>query len=335
MRSLTTIAFWTLFAGQCIFSFTMFEQWNSNVLIPFMIFIAAATLLFGKNQALLFYLLIFLILIGIYETHADSVVYYEDKASGTGIALLIIFSVSYLKEKVDGIRELNRELDSLVRKRDRELTRLTDELLENAENRRRILGQELHDGIGQQLTGIKLLCSSLELQLKQESTTPAGLAHQLSEKASNAHDDIRMIARTLFPVRIAHVGLYAAIDEMIACYSELHRKYMRVIECSDMRRMTEPLALQLYRMCQECCTFLLEHSNANSIIITLRTENGCYVVEIEHDGQVNIKDETRSIYNLIRYRADRIKGSLRTTVNDISKRSVIYFKVLEPLNQTH
>ncbi|QBG47290.1 hypothetical protein EGM51_07780 [Verrucomicrobia bacterium S94] len=309
----------------------MYPVLNVNVAIPSFALVAITSWILGTKAGLISTLLSM-----IYHAYllsflfSDQFLCYQTKLTSPLLYILISFTAGYLRRNHDGIRELNRELDSLVRKRDRELTRLTDELLENAENRRRILGQELHDGIGQQLTGIKLLCSSLELQLKQDPATPAGLAHQLSEKASNAHDDIRMIARTLFPVRIAYVGLYAAIDEMISCYAELHRKYMRVIDRSEMHGLSEPLALQLYRICQECCTFLLEYSNANTIIITLRSGKDRYIVRIEHDGQVDIKDETRSIYNLIRYRADRIKGSLRTAEKDISTRSVIYFETPIP-----
>ncbi|MDZ8117367.1 sensor histidine kinase [Pontiella agarivorans] len=309
----------------------MYPLLNVNAAIPSFALIAVTAWTFGTKAGLIAtlinmiyhaYLLSFF--------YGDQFVCYQTKLTSPILYITISYVAGYLRQNYDGIRKLNQELDSLVRKRDQELTWLSNELLENAENRRVALGQELHDGIGQQLTGIKLISSSLESQLKHEPETPADLTAKLSQKASNAHNDIRMIARTLFPVRIAQVGLYSALNEMISCYAELHQKSMHVIECSDLRGMTETLALQLYRMCQECCTFLLEHSNANLILLTLKIVNDNYVVEIEHNGQVEIEDETCSIYNLIRYRADKICGTLQTTDHDTSGRSVIYFKVPLP-----
>ncbi|MDZ8117368.1 hypothetical protein [Pontiella agarivorans] len=101
MKKLTITLFWTLFVAQCVFSFILFRQWNSNVLIPLMMFIGMATWLFGRERGLLFYLLTIIILSIIYEIHAEYVVYYEDKASGTGIALVIIYTVSLLKNRID------------------------------------------------------------------------------------------------------------------------------------------------------------------------------------------------------------------------------------------
>lgn len=331
MKRLISILYLLLCILYPLLCFEMFEDWNSNVLILSIPLLAIGAWLFGSTRGLFIIIYVESISFAISQFYADEYAYFSDRATGMLIALLVVYLFSRLRINFDGTREISQQLDARVTQRDFELSTLTEQLLRSSENRRVNRGQELHDGIGQQLTGVQLLCSSLTTQLKNEASHEASTANALMEATHRAHNHIRQISRALFPVRIAQVGLVSALIELAACINEIRMLNIQVKELSDVSGIPESIALQLYRICQECINYLINHANADQLDVTVNTSAHHFVLGVAHNGSPQAMTQKDSLFGLIQYRLKQINGT-QAESKTLQGLSIIYFKVPKPQN---
>ncbi len=87
-------------------------------------------------------------------------------------------------------------------------------LLQVTEDEQQRIGQDLHDGLCQQLAGIAYIASTLENELVQESPTRAVTAARIAELSRETAIQARQIARGLNPVNLGTTGLMAALKEL-------------------------------------------------------------------------------------------------------------------------
>ncbi|MDF7805950.1 histidine kinase [Pontiellaceae bacterium B12219] len=308
----------------CCFYF--FPELNSNVAIPSLPLLALGVWLFGTTTGLLLALFFSFITFLLSQIHGDEYIYYMDRATGPLLFFTIIFLFGELRKNYHGIRALNRELDKRIRERETELQVLTDQLIDDAETRRMIQGQELHDGIGQQLTGIQLLTSSLAHQLELEKHSLSQFCTSLMNSCNTVHNQIREIARTLFPIRIAQVGLAAALDELAECLSKIRPAQVIFKDLSSPSVLPENESLQLFRVCQESCINFIDLCKADQLEICIRRPSlRDYSVEIIHNGSASA-NHPHALTDLIQYRLKQVGGSQKVSAT-IDNRPMITFTV--------
>ncbi|MCA9037673.1 MAG: PAS domain S-box protein [Planctomycetaceae bacterium] len=181
-----------------------------------------------------------------------------------------------------------------------ERKQLQTHILQIAEDEQRRIGQELHDGIGQELTGLALFAGSLVEVLDaipQESsqgtvrqlhesqfTSLRSLAARISSQlnATNAH--IRQLAHGMMPVQIEPCGLQAALAEL-AVSIETHPQITCHFESSaNVIVADNATATHLYRIAQEAISNSLRHSLATEISITLGCKDHHVVLEMKDNG---------------------------------------------------
>ena len=95
-----------------------------------------------------------------------------------------------------------------------ERRRLELEVLRIADEERRRIGQDLHDGLGQQLTGIGLLARGLARQLEVAGSPAAEDAREIMQFIKEADEYARGLARGLVPVELEANGLAAALARL-------------------------------------------------------------------------------------------------------------------------
>jgi glucose-6-phosphate-specific signal transduction histidine kinase len=311
----------------------MFPKLNSNVLIPSFPLLAIGAWLFGTTRGLILALLFGCVHFVLNQVHGDDYLYFMDRITGLMVSITIVYLFGYLRISSEGIRTLNRLLDNRVHERKAELDALTKQLISNAETRRMTQGQELHDGIGQQLTGAQLLSSSLAQQLKTENNHLYSSVSSFSKTCRKVHNHIRQIARTLFPIRIAQIGLAAALDELAGCLTEIRPALIVFKDRSIPSMMPENEALQLYRICQETCMHLIDHCKADHLEISITSSRSNYVIGVIHNGLKSISNRTHSLTGLIRYRLQQAGGA-QTISTTIDNRISITFNIPKSHNST-
>jgi len=190
---------------------------------------------------------------------------------------------------------------------------LEKEVLEIAERERALISQELHDSMGQTLTGIAVKCKGLALDLKGKSSEGMKDALIISKLANKAIAQTRDLVRMLYPVDIETGGLVSAL-KTLASNVEKTMKVTCRFQCGksvSVKNLVE--AKQIYRIVQEATTNAIKHGKAKNIKIKLRFTKRGTVLSVENDGldfpKLSPKSKGLGL-KIMKYRTDLIGGSL-------------------------
>lgn len=208
-----------------------------------------------------------------------------------------------------------------IKRAQEELTRLQREVLEVTENERRRIGQDLHDGLGQHLTGIAFLSKSLQQRLSAKATGGAAVTAAEAKEAADiaafvqsAIVQSRALARGLHPVESVPTGLMAALAEL-ATRTEAVYRLSCTFDCEcPVPIQDDAVANNLYRIAQEAVTNATKYASARAIHIRLSIAPGCAVTLVVSDDGVGIPPAAERGagmgLRIMRYRAEMIGGTL-------------------------
>lgn len=199
--------------------------------------------------------------------------------------------------------------------------RLEREIHEISEREQSRIGQDLHDGLCQQLVRIALTCNVLEQDLAKSAHPQATKVRNLSLLAENTLIQARSVARGLFPVKLEKEGLTSALEEMALSLN--HHAGVRINVACDRSALVSDheVAVHLYRIAQEAVTNALKHASARHIDIQLTNLDDFVSLKVQDDG-VGIEHPTGNTQgmglNIMAYRAHLIGGKLRVYRGDVS-----------------
>jgi len=169
----------------------------------------------------------------------------------------------------------------------RDVTRhkeLEKEVLEIATSEQRRIGQDLHDGTGQELTGLSLMAESLVESLRESGAREGALAVRIATGLKRALGQVRALSRGLVPVEVDAEGLMAALVELTDRVSEASGLCCR-FECREPVRIEDTqTATHLYRIAQEAVTNAVKHAGAQDIRVSLEAHDGRVILEVRDDG---------------------------------------------------
>jgi signal transduction histidine kinase len=203
------------------------------------------------------------------------------------------------KRAEESLRRYQQRLEDLVQSRTAELRATNEKLVEEIESRKRLekeilnisereqrrIGQELHDSIGQQFTGIAFMTKVLEQKLAEKSPEAASDVAEIKELVHHAMYQMRSLARGLHPVDLDSGGLVSSIEELASTTEKLFDvqcsvRYDKSIAIDDAETATH-----LYRITQEAITNAIKHGEANNIKIELTPDGDRSVLKVENDGR--------------------------------------------------
>ena len=163
--------------------------------------------------------------------------------------------------------------------------RLERHLVHVGEKRRRRFGQDLHDGLGQYLTGLGMMSQGLALALRQKLPELAAQAERLQRVAGEAQIESKRLASSLYPVTLEKLGLRCAIEELARYSHERDGVMCRVHVLSPgLPDLPATLAIHVYRIVQEALHNAVRHGNATSIDIELRMDATALYISVRDDG---------------------------------------------------
>jgi signal transduction histidine kinase len=156
---------------------------------------------------------------------------------------------------------------------------------------RRRISRELHDGLGQILTNIKLRMQQCFMEL--ESTGKAemlgdtwGSMEQIPAMVTEAIQEVRNICTALRPAMLDDLGVLAAISwQCRQCRETLPRLKTEVDFFVEEAEIPESFKTNLYRITQEALNNAVKYSNADVIRLSLRREQGTLYLSIEDNGR--------------------------------------------------
>ena len=195
-----------------------------------------------------------------------------------------------------------------------DLRRLEREVIDVASRERQRLSGDLHEGLGQELTGISLLLRGLERAIQRGQPNARELAADVVTHISRTIDLTREIARGLSPVRIERGSLSAALERL--AIEAGRRLRLEIVAHSDPADIvvSDAAADHLYRIVYEAITNAARHSGCTRIEIELRLDAGVLEVSVTDDGSGLGGDRAAADglgLKMMAYRARLLGGAFR------------------------
>lgn len=194
-----------------------------------------------------------------------------------------------------------------------ETKRLEAEVLNVAEREQSRLGHDLHDGLGQHLTGIEFMAQVLQQQLERQGYAEAKDAEEITTLIRQAISQTRDLARGLSPVVLQSKGLAVALEDLAESVSKRHNISCTCDFPANFTRPASDVATHLYRIAQEAINNALKHAKATKIVLTLKQEDGRIELRVQDNGK-GLADAAAASKGMglqvMTYRAGIIGGSL-------------------------
>ena len=229
---------------------------------------------------------------------------------------------SYLEKLEHHIAARTRDLVAInadLHKEMAERRKLEIALIRVSEEQRRAIGSELHDGLGQHLTSLSLLCAGLRQKLIGGAQPEAGAMVRIEELIGEAAAMNRSAARGLYPVALEHGGLIAALEHLADDVNSLKAMKCQVRVGPDVQVNDPLVAINLYRIAQEAVNNAVKYSQARLMLIELVRVDGEHRLILRDDG-IGLGagparvDSGMGMYSM-RYRASLLGGILQVTDN--------------------
>ena len=215
-----------------------------------------------------------------------------------------------LARRTDELANANARLNSEARKR-RDVER---NVLIAIEKELARVGLELHDDLGQNLTGIALLVKGLEKRLTDQASSETEEARRILALVNDTIRQARLVSHGLSPHIIGPDGLVNALQQLAEDVNSLGNVTCKLVCDSEIHLADQHIARGLYRIAQEAVNNALKHSKARSIVVELGVQGDETRIAVLDNGigidlpEEESKDEI-SLHS-IRYRANVINAKL-------------------------
>ena len=237
----------------------------------------------------------------------------------TALSLLALFM--YLRQTSALVRQRDEQRRVVQAERDQleiEVARRTDQLTDLArhlqtvrEDERMRLARELHDELGALLTAAKLDVARLKSRLGTLTPEVAERIQHLNEALNNGIALKRRIIEDLRPSSLSNLGLVAALEILVAEWSE--RTEITVERDLSPVQLRPSGELTVYRMVQEALTNISKYAKASRVQVRLVSEGGIARVSVRDNGAgFDTRAPRSSAHGLLgmRYRLESENGRM-------------------------
>ena len=196
-----------------------------------------------------------------------------------------------LRESLEEIEGWNRELEARVatrtlalEERNKERKLLLEKIITAQEDERKRVARELHDMVGQALTGLSLTLGSAEAEVGRDPERMRERLEALRATTSAAIEDVRRLIADLRPSVLDDLGLIQALGWYVENY--LEKAGIETVAATSGSDVDVPAHLQtaLFRVLQEAITNIIKHSQAQNVSIRLDFAESTISGEVRDDG---------------------------------------------------
>ncbi|MGA8428782.1 MAG: PAS domain S-box protein [Candidatus Sulfotelmatobacter sp.] len=187
-------------------------------------------------------------------------------------------------------------------------------ILEISAREQRRIGQDLHDGLGQHLTGIAFMSKVQEQKLAEKGLAEAAEAARIVRLVNEAIHTTRELAHGLLPVGSDAQGLMSALKRWAAEVEDLFHISCRLQIDKPVLIDDANVSTHLYRIAQEAVNNAIRHGQAKRVVISLFPGDDYGILKIENDGcslPEPVPSGSGMGMQIMNYRARMVGGSLK------------------------
>jgi PAS domain S-box-containing protein len=166
-----------------------------------------------------------------------------------------------------------------------ERKRLEEEILNISSRERQSIGRDLHDGLGQELTGVALMLRALSTKMRGSAPESAAQVEEIAGVVRQSIETARGLARGLLPVNTDGGGLVSALKALAdRCRDVYGFNATFEADVTAALALNETKANHVYRIAQEALSNAARHGNPRSVSITLEVTDAYFLLCIADDG---------------------------------------------------
>jgi two-component system, LuxR family, sensor kinase FixL len=186
-------------------------------------------------------------------------------------------------------------------------------VLEISERERQRIGQDLHDGLCQQLAAITYLCNAARETVVHAAPEPAAMLDRAVQLLQNTMAQAHGLARGLHPVHMEADGLMAALQHLACYYRQVYQVSAHFVCSAPVLVEDNAVATHFYRITQEAMHNALKHGQATRIIVRLSATPAAITLSVTDNGRgfpQDLRKHTGLGLETMRFRARAMGGVL-------------------------
>lgn len=194
--------------------------------------------------------------------------------------LIICFDITERKIAEEEVERLNAE--NIADKINQQKI-ISSKIVENQENEQNRIAKEIHDGIGQMLTGLKFSLESIDLDDKVKS---AQKIEYLKKLSLDIIKGVRTATFNLMPPELSDHGINSALAKLAQELSKLTGKNILFINKTNFDiRLDSLVEINIYRLTQEAINNAIKYADSSHIIVQLSHSNAILSITIDDNGK--------------------------------------------------
>ncbi|MDR6760057.1 signal transduction histidine kinase [Flavobacterium sp. 2755] len=206
--------------------------------------------------------------------------------------LIVCFNITERKKAQREVERLN--LENTTEKINQQKI-ISSKIVENQENEQNRIAKEIHDGIGQMLTGLKFSLESINLDDKEKSEQKIEYLKKLSLDIIKG---VRTATFNLMPPELSDHGIVSSLAKLTQELSKLTGKEILFYNKTDFdQRLDSLIEINIYRLTQEAINNAIKYAESSHIIVQLSHSETLLSVIIDDNGKgfdINTVDKKRN-----------------------------------------
>lgn len=231
----------------------------------------------------------------------------DRREAQTELELAKTFLEDRVREQTNELSAANRELKNQIKRR----RGLEGQILEVSDREQQRLGQELHDGVCQNLTATAFMAQAIASRLRSHRVIAADDIEKIAKLVNAAANDARNVARGLHHMDVDSAGLVTALQGLVdreIWKTPCRLKIKRAFHIED-----DAAAVHIYRIAREAVINANKHAQAREIVVELERLKNAVVLTVRDDG-VGMPEKSEKDHGLgfhiMEYRAQSLGGHI-------------------------
>jgi two-component system sensor histidine kinase DegS len=206
--------------------------------------------------------------------------------------LIICFNITERKKAQREVERLNIE-NSTEKINQQKI--ISSRIVENQENEQNRIAKEIHDGIGQMLTGLKFSLESINLDDRDKS---AQKIEYLKKLSLDIIKGVRTATFNLMPPELSDHGIVSSLAKLTQELSKLTGKEILFYNKTDFnQRLDSLIEINIYRLTQEAINNAIKYADSTHIIVQLSHSDTLLSIIVDDNGKgfdINAVDKKRN-----------------------------------------